>query len=319
VAERAAALAAALEQWLDGQGVAADVEVVGQATVGLSQETWFVRVAVDGEAPRDAVLRLPAAATGARAIVRQRRGLQAVAGTGVPAPELLWFDDDADTPVGRPFLVMTRLPGTVPVGWSELPDGERLALAEQAIDALVELHALDPSSLGPAVTPADDLARLARQLDRVGPVPDVVRAALAWLGARVPAPGDVAIVHGDFRMGNIAVDGGRMVGVLDWELVEAGDPLVDLDWCFIPVWDLPGLDEAPLVERYRRASGREVDPARLRWRRVLGYTRLAYFALSGTRAFDARLSDDFRLAALRLQLPVTLDRLAATLVGEPVI
>jgi hypothetical protein len=30
------------------------------------------------------------------------------------------------------------------------------------------------------------------------------------------------------------------------------------------------------------------------------------------------LSDDFRLAALRLQLPVTLDRLAATLVGEPV-
>jgi aminoglycoside phosphotransferase (APT) family kinase protein len=134
----------------------------------------------------------------------------------------------------------------------------------------------------------------------------------------VPPPGEVAIVHGDFRMGNLVVDGGRIAGVLDWELAEAGDPLVDLDWCFIPVWDLPGVDEGPLVERYRRASGREVDTARMRWRRVLGYVRLAYFALAGTRAFDGGRSDDLRLAALRLQLPVTLDRLTATLAGEPV-
>ena len=56
----------------------------------------------------------------------------------------------------------------------------------------------------------------------------------------------------------------------------------------------------------------------MRWRRVLGYVRLAYFALSGTRAFDGGRSDDLRLAALRLQLPVALDRLAATLAGEPV-
>jgi aminoglycoside phosphotransferase (APT) family kinase protein len=287
--------------------------------VGLSQETWFVRVAVEDEASRAAVLRLPTAASGTRAIVTQRRALQAVAGSAVPAPELLWFDDEADGPVGRPFLVMSRLEGRVPVGWGELPEGERHALAEQAIDALVELHRLDAAPLGAPVTPADDLDRLVRRLERVGPVPEVVRAALAWLEARVPPAGDVAIVHGDYRMGNLVVDGGRLAGVLDWELAEAGDPLVDLDWCFIPVWDLPGLDEAPLVERYRRASGRSVEPERLRWRRVLGYVRLAYFALAGTRAFDAGRSDDLRLAALRLQLPVTLDRLAATLVGDPVV
>jgi aminoglycoside phosphotransferase (APT) family kinase protein len=318
VAERRSAPADGLAQWLAGRGVTAEVEVDGQATVGLSQETWFVRVAVDGGTPQEAVLRLPSAASGARAIVRQRRALQAVEGTRVPAPKLLWFDDDADTPFGRPFILMTRVAGTVPVGWSEVGAVERAALAEQAIDTLVDLHALDATPLEPPVAPEEDLARVTRSLERVGPLPDAVRAALAWLGARVPPAGDVAIVHGDFRMGNLVVDGGRIVGVLDWEHAGSGDPLVDLDWCFIPVWDPPGLDETPLVERYRRASGREVDPERMRWRRVLGYVRLAYFALSGTRAFDDRRSDDLRLAALRLQLPVTLDRLAATLVGERV-
>jgi hypothetical protein len=52
---------------------------------------------------------------------------------------------------------------------------------------------------------------------------------------------------------------------------------------------------------------------------VLGYVRLAYYALAGTRAFDSGRSDDLRLAALRLQLPVHLDRLAATLAGEAVV
>ena len=61
-----------------------------------------------------------------------------------------------------------------------------------------------------------------------------------------------------------------------------------------------------------------VDPERFRWHRVLGYVRLAYYALSGTRAFDGGHSSDLRLAALRLQLPVHLDRLAATLAGEAV-
>lgn len=310
--------AAGLARWLRERGTETAVEVVRRATVGLSQETWFVRLVPEGQPPVDAVLRLPTAASGARAIVTQRIALQAVAGSAVPAPELLWFDDEPNAELGRPFILMGRCPGEVPVGWAELPADRRLALAEQAIDALAALHALDASPLGVAVTPADDLGRLERRLERVGPVPDPLRAALAWLRPRTPPAADVGIVHGDYRMGNMVVEGDRITGVLDWELAEAGDPLVDLDWCFIPVWEPPGLDEAPLLERYAEAIGRELDPERMRWRRVLGYVRLAYFGLAGTRAFDAGRSDDLRLAAFRLHLPVTIDRLAATLAGEPV-
>jgi hypothetical protein len=81
--------AAGLVRWLNEHGVEAEVEVVGRATVGLSQETWFVRLAVEGEPAVDGVLRLPTAASGARAIKTQRVALQAVAGSAVPAPELL--------------------------------------------------------------------------------------------------------------------------------------------------------------------------------------------------------------------------------------
>jgi aminoglycoside phosphotransferase (APT) family kinase protein len=97
-----------------------------------------------------------------------------------------------------------------------------------------------------------------------------------------------------------------------------GDPLADLAWCFVPIWETPGLDEAALVRRYAERSGGAVDADRLHWHRVLGYVRLCYYALSGSRAFARGHTDDLRLAALALQLRVHLDRLAATLAGEPV-
>jgi len=308
-----------LAEWLRGRGVDTPVEVLGRATVGLSQETWFVRfTTATGDV--EAVLRLPTPASGTRAIVTQRTALQAVAGTGVPAPELLWFDDGNETPFSRPFIVMTRVAGTVPVGWHEVPEPTRTRLAEQAIDALAALHDLDPSPLGEPVTPLSDLERLGRRLDRAGPLPPVLTGALAWLAQRIPdPPARSAIVHGDFRMGNLVVDGDRLTGVLDWEMAAPGDPLSDLSWCFIPVWETTGVDEQALVHRYAERSGAVVDPERLHWHRVLGYLRLAYYALAGTRAFDGGRSDDFRLAALRLQLPVTLDRLAAVLAGDPVV
>ena len=64
--------------------------------------------------------------------------------------------------------------------------------------------------------------------------------------------------------------------------------------------------------------GRAVESERFRFYRILGYVRLCYYALSGGVAFATGRSDDLRLAALRYQLPVHLDRLACTLAGEDV-
>lgn len=312
----------ALEAWLRERGHPATVNVVGRATVGLSQETWLVDVV--GEArPVAAVLRLPTPASGARAILTQRAVLQAVASRGILAPRLLWHDDGHENRFGRPFLVMERVAGTVPAGWSDLPEPSRTALAEQAIDVLVALHAIDPGTLatsGELASGSADFEWYQARLKRFEPLPPVLRGALWWLERHRPprGAGHRTLVHGDYRMGNFVVDDGRLQGVLDWEMASIGDPLADLAWCFIPVWEIAGVDEAAMVRRYAEGTGAPVDADRLHWHRVLAYVRLAYYAVSGTAAFDRGRSDDLRLAALRLQLPVHLDRLAATLSGRPV-
>ncbi|WP_187369088.1 phosphotransferase family protein [Baekduia soli] len=313
-------VAGALQAWLAARGEDAGVRCTGRATVGLSQDTWFVRVDREGAAV-DAVLRLPTPASGPRAIRTQRAALQAVAGR-VPAPGLLWHDDGDDNPFGRPFLVMERIAGTVPVGWHDLGEPERAALAADAVDTLAALHRIAPGDLdAPEVGPGEaptELEFYARRLERLGELPAVLRGALWWLARHEPAPLRSALVHGDFRMGNMIVADGRLAAVLDWEMAGAGDPLSDLAWCFIPVWEPAGVDEAALVERYAQATGAPVDAGRLHWHRVLGYVRCAYYNLAGVRAFARGHSDDLRLAALAHQLPVHLDRLAATLAGEAI-
>ena len=320
MADRATELARGLEAWLSAHGSAgARVEMGGRATVGFSQETWFARVN-NGTGAHDVVLRLPTPASGERAIVTQRAALQTVAGR-VPAPALLWHDDGAEHPLGRPFLVMERVHGRVPVGWHDIAEPLRGELARAAIDLLADLHAVPPGELGAAdsATRPTDLAYYRDRLAKFAPLPEVLEVAVWWLERRIPAPPERPVLaHGDFRMGNLVIDDGRVCGILDWEMAGVGDPVADLVWCFAAVFEPAGVNEEALVARYEQRSGTLIEPERLRWHRVLAYVRLAYYAIAGTAAFDAGRSHDLRLAALRLQLPVYLDRLAATLAGEPV-
>ena len=322
MAETADQIGEGLERWLRARDLAASVTVSGRATVGLSQDTWFVEVD-SGEGPVDAVVRLPTPASGTRAILTQRAALQAVAGR-LPAPAVLWHDDGDENPFGRPFLVMERIAGDVPVGWHELPEPRRTRVGEHAMEVLASLHGVDAAPVsapeGKASAAPTELGWYRRRLERLEPLPAVLTGALWWLERHEPpgAPRQV-LVHGDFRMGNMIVVGDRISAVLDWEMAAPGDPLADLTWCFIPLWAPPGVDEPALVKLYEQRTGEAIDGERFHWHRVLGYVRLAYYALAGTRAFDSGKSDDLRLAALRLQLPVHLDRLAATLAGEQVV
>jgi aminoglycoside phosphotransferase (APT) family kinase protein len=216
---------------------------------------------------------------------------------------------------------MERVHGDVPVGWHELPAPLRGALARDAVDALADLHAVAPGELGEMDRRAGptELAYYRERLERFAPLPEVLEVAVWWLERHAPvAPERPVLAHGDFRMGNLVIGDGRVRAILDWEMAGVGDPVADLVWCFAAVFEPAGVDEDALVTHYEQRSGTSVDPERLHWHRVLAYVRLAYYALAGTAAFDAGRSHDLRLAALRLQLPVYLDRLAATLAGEPV-
>jgi aminoglycoside phosphotransferase (APT) family kinase protein len=54
--------------------------------------------------------------------------------------------------------------------------------------------------------------------------------AARLLGTRLPAQQGTAIVHGDYRLGNMLVARGRIAAVLDWELCTLGDALADVGY-----------------------------------------------------------------------------------------
>jgi hypothetical protein len=82
-------------------------------------------------------------------------------------------------------------------------------------------------------------------------------------------------------MGNLMVDGGRVSGVLDWELTHLGDPVEDLGWLCVPAWrftrpDLPaaGLGtREQLLSAYERHAGVAVPMTELRRWELAGTLR----------------------------------------------
>jgi aminoglycoside phosphotransferase (APT) family kinase protein len=228
-----------------------------------------------------------------RDVLRQSRLLRALLPTDVPVPEVIW-EDAGDPPEVPPLFVMTFVEGA---SFEPLfdPDGgqdERLVAESlrNAARTLAALHALDPDHLGvggePAVGPGDEIGRWSRLLETIDQalVPGWREVADSLEAGQPPAP-DRAIVHGDFRLGNLLTAGADVAAVVDWEIWSVGDPRVDLGWFLINAdpatyrrpsrfaGALPTLDE--LTEIYTGALGRQ--PANLQW-----FQALAYFKSTAT-------------------------------------
>jgi aminoglycoside phosphotransferase (APT) family kinase protein len=181
-----------------------------------------------------------------RDVLRQARILRAMGSSEVPVPGVL-VEDSGDPPAVPPFFVMSFLDGTSVEPLFDRDVGrdtagtERAAVAEQLRDAarvMARLHRLDPATLGlggePVVGPADEVERWCRLLETVDPTlvsgwEDVGSA----LRRSVPAALAPAVVHGDFRLGNLLAAEERITAVIDWEIWTIGDPRVDLGWFLI--------------------------------------------------------------------------------------
>jgi aminoglycoside phosphotransferase (APT) family kinase protein len=177
----------------------------------------------------------------AHAVDREARVLQALAGTAVPVPPVLLFHPGAEV-VGTPFYVMERVEGRV-FQTADLPGAaraERHAMVMSFADTLARLHEVDWQAAGlsdygrPGSYFARQVGRWTRQWEaqRFRDIPDLTRLA-AWVGANIPGDdGVTALVHGDYRLGNVLFhpEEPRVVAVLDWELSTLGHPLADLGY-----------------------------------------------------------------------------------------
>ncbi|OAA27426.1 putative aminoglycoside phosphotransferase [Frankia sp. EI5c] len=180
---------------------------------------------------------------------REWRFIAALDPTPVPVPRAVAFCPDAEV-IGAPFYVMGFVDGVVAgdrAAGEAIPVGARRAAGLACAETLAALHAVDPLEvgLGDLRRPGGYLERQLRRWHRqvhASALPDLrlVDAAHKLLVAAMPADPTPAIVHGDFRPGNLAFGRDGQVGaVFDWELASLGDPLADLGW-LVASWERPG-------------------------------------------------------------------------------
>ncbi len=198
--------------------------------------------------------------------------IRAAFAAGVTAPEIL-VDLIPGDGIGTGF-VMRAIPGSAdPASILTTADPERL-LADLARE-LTAIHRTGTSQLTglPAMNTAEALTALRARFFGYGGDRPVLALALRWLEQNIPGPLPPRLVHGDFRLGNLLVDQGRLAGVLDWELAHLGDPHEDLAYGCMTVWRFSRPDRpafglslmADWLAAYRDAGGGEADPERLRF------------------------------------------------------
>ncbi len=167
---------------------------------------------------------------------------------GMPVPHVhgVWQDESY---VGGPFFISSRVEGdTLPrqiLRKVEAQPELGPRLARQSGEALARLHSADPAKAHPDLPrpPAGrtlvdhtllGIETLVKGLLQPSPT---FRLGVRWLEQNAPdEPPSLAVLHGDFRNGNIIVDDNGLAAVLDWEVGQIGDPMKDVSWLCMRMW-----------------------------------------------------------------------------------
>lgn len=197
--------------------------------------------------------------------------IRAARAAGVMAPEVLVELEPGDA-IGSGY-VMAAIAGS-PEPNAFLAEAEPQVAIRDIARELVAVHRTDTAGLpAPPMDTAAALGELRHRFLEYGGDRPILALALRWLEANIPPPTEPRLVHGDFRLGNLMFEHGRLTGVLDWELAHLGDWHEDLAFGCMTVWrfsrpDRPGYGLTSIEElarAYEEAGGERFDPARFRF------------------------------------------------------
>jgi aminoglycoside phosphotransferase (APT) family kinase protein len=199
--------------------------------------------------------------------------IEAARAKGVTAPEVVAVLEEADG-LGSGF-VMRALPGTADPKIILACD-DPAGLLRQAARDLARIHRLRKADVPEGVPVMDyraAIADLKQQFMDAGGDRPIIALGLRWLEDNCPPEVEPVLNHGDYRMGNLLVEGSALTGVLDWEIAHFGDPHEDLAFGCMAVWRFARYDRPALglgriedyLAAYEAESGTKVDPARFRF------------------------------------------------------
>ena len=282
-----------------------DVVDLVRLSGGASRETWSFDAVGPGPDRRRLVLqRRRSGSTGDMDL--EARVLQAARAGGVPVPAVVAWAGDSEA-LGAPFTIVERVEGET-IARKILRDdeyaGARPRLAAQLGRAAAALHRIDPATV-PGLALVDEVAQYREVLDASGQPHPAFELGFRWLAANRPDPMPPAIVHGDFRLGNVIVGPDGLRAVIDWELAHVGEPLADLGWMCVKAWRYRGTgrvagvgDVAQLLDAYAEMSGVRVDPDVLRWWEVFGTLKWGVICIMQAAVHLSGASRSHELAAI---------------------
>jgi len=256
---------------------------------GASQETYHIIIETDtgkqtfamrrsiGKMADSSLLGLPGLFVEAE-LFRQARI------AGIPEPEIFYVTESEDG-LGEAFI-MEWLDGETlgtRIVRSEEYEKVRPQLAYECGQIIARIHSIDlkETGLDKVLNTVDPKTLVKLSYDKYvaynTPQPMIDYSA-RWLKENLPDNTQKALVHNDFRNGNIMFSPKGVVAVLDWELAHIGDPMRDLGWICTNSWrfgrtDLPvggfGSYE-DLFRGYEDVSGNKVDPDHVKFWEVFG-------------------------------------------------
>jgi aminoglycoside phosphotransferase (APT) family kinase protein len=311
------------------EGLDAPMEVY-QFTSGAANLTYLLRFG-----STDLVFRRPPfgrIAPGAHDMRREYKVLSVLWEKFPPAPRALVFCDDHEV-AGADFLVMERRTGEVireeiPASMQHHADVIR-RVSFATIDAMAELHLLDPDDcgLGDLGRPDGFVERQVSgwwkrwQLAATDDAPtDRIAAVHGRLERSVPEPPRTSILHNDLRIDNCQFkpdDPDHVAAMFDWDMATLGDPLVDLG-TVLSYWPDPSDDpsrlrglaglrtlepptRAEIATRYAERTG--VDAGSIAWYEAFALWKTAVVYQQLYQRFAAGNSKDPRAPWMAKRIP----------------
>jgi aminoglycoside phosphotransferase (APT) family kinase protein len=251
----------------------------------------------------------------------------------LPTPRVFGLHEQEDNVFGGELFVMEYLTGRSTNVWrardhTQLQadwEGER-QIARDMVTYAARIHSVGPDHAPkglPHYSYLEQVDRWRSTYEEAGFNRDpILEEAFHWLVEHAPSEIRTGLVHGDFRIGNMLMDGGRVSAILDWELAYMGDVRFDLGYVATdymggkhlrPKTHLLGAvaEREWFFSEYERLTGEPLDRDAVRAFSVLGLVSLMAMTYTGCRKYVEGRNTDFRRAWARFGLPGMRQEIAA--------
>jgi aminoglycoside phosphotransferase (APT) family kinase protein len=260
-----------------------------QLSGGASQETYCLSVELNEGATKFALRRAPAGRD--QNENNERPGIsgeisliRAAHSARVPVPEII-LDLNPEDGLGEGFI-MRWLDGDT-LG-SRIVRADHLAkirpeLAYQCGQALARIHNIDVHATQldtflQRVSPEESVNTMWETYKALSTPQPMIDYTARWLLQNLPDDSRTALVHSDFRNGNLMIDTQGVSAVLDWELAHIGDPMRDLGWICTNSWRFGNTalavggfgERQDLYRGYEDECGIQIDDLHVKFWEVFG-------------------------------------------------